>query len=187
VAIKNQSVLAVIPARGGSKRCPRKNIRDFRGKPLIAWTIKAASESKYIDLIVVSSEDQEIKSKVRDYLPIDPKSIVVHRPHDLANDLAMNEDVMRHAHKLRPNYDWIVLLQPSSPLRTAQDIDKCLEIAQSDMGCVSYRKNGTKNGAVYVARAGWLENNNFDIPFEVYYTMPDERSLDIDWPEEFNL
>jgi CMP-N,N'-diacetyllegionaminic acid synthase len=182
--INGKRVLAVIPARGGSKRAPMKNIADFRGKPLLAWSIEVARQSKYIDLTIVSSEDLRILMVAEDW-----NCAAVFRPAHLAEDTAANEDVLRHVLTLYPSYDWIVLLQPTSPLRIAEDIDTCLELAQEDGdGCISYRENGSKNGAVYVMHAMHLEHGrDFKMKFRQFYVMPERRSLDIDYLEEFYL
>jgi len=177
--INDQTVLAVIPARGGSKRTPRKNIRPFRGKPLLLWSIEAARKSKYIDMLVVSSEDQEILQAA---LAVD--CFINERPAELATDTASSEDVLRYCLAKQPA-DWIVLLQPTSPLRTAEDIDNCIERATLGDACVSYRMDRTKNGAVYVARREWIMRNDFSNTATMRYTMPDERSLDVDYPEQF--
>lgn len=179
--IKGQTVLAVIPARGGSKRCPRKNIRDYKGKPLIGWALDAARGSKYIDEIILSTEDDEIKR-----IACDLGAIVQVRPNELATDDASNEDVMRYVLQSHPA-DWVVLLQPSSPQRTSQHIDECLERAQMGLGCVSYNRKGSmKNGAVYVATAEWLAKHDFSHDGLMRYVMDQEVSLDIDHPEQFN-
>lgn len=177
--IKNQTVLAVIPARGGSKRVARKNIRDFRGLPLIAWSIAAAKGSRYIDMLVCSTEDTEIAA-----VAAACRCAVLARPAELATDDASNEDVLRHAMALHP-HDWAVLLQPTSPLRTAGDIDGAIERATIGEACVSYRRDGTKNGAVYVASADWLAKHDFSHLGTMRYVMSDERSLDIDTEADF--
>ena len=186
--IRDERVLAVIPARAGSKRCPGKNLKPFRGKPLIAWSIASACQSKYIDEIGISSEDEEIQNTARDWSQAETKVFIIRRPKELAQDTSTNEDVLRHALHVKPDFDWVILLQPTSPLRTAKDIDRCLELALEDgTGCVSYRKNGTKNGAVYCARVKYiLRGFDFGKAFEKFYLMPDERSLDIDWAEQFD-
>ena len=176
--IHDETVLAVIPARGGSKRCPRKNILPFRNRPLIEWSFEAATRSIYLDRIVFSTDDQQIKELAMLW------TIVIDRPAELATDDATNEDVLRHALSLYPA-DWVVLLQPTSPLRTAADIDAAIERAQMGNACISYRRDGTKNGAVYVARASWLAEHDFTCIEHMRYVMPDERSLDID--EEWQL
>lgn len=121
---KGKTFLAVIPARGGSKRLPRKNLLDLAGKPLIAWTIEAAKHSKYIDHFVVSTDDQEITSVSKKY-----GAEVLTRPSELATDTASSVDVVLHAiEKQNKHYDYVVLLQPTSPLRTDQHIDEAIEL-----------------------------------------------------------
>ncbi len=119
---KSKSILGVIPARGGSKRLPRKNVRNFAGKPLIAWTIEAARQSKYIDKLIVTSEDEEIIEISRRYGCEAPFL----RPADLAQDNSSGMDVLRHAIEQLPGFDYLVELQPTSPLRTSADIDGCI-------------------------------------------------------------
>ena len=178
--INGKRVLAVIPARGGSKRVPRKNIRDFRGKPLLAWSIYAADASRYIDMTFVSTEDSEIR-RIAEYYG----ATVIDRPAELATDDASNEDVLRHVASEHPA-DWIVLLQPTSPLRTADHIDLALERAQLGEACVSYRRDGSKNGAVYIATADWLAKHDFSCDATMRFVMDDEVSLDLDLPEQFD-
>jgi N-acylneuraminate cytidylyltransferase len=113
------SLLAVIPARGGSKGIPRKNIKYLAGKPLIAWTIEAAKNSTCIDRIIVSTEDEEIASLARSY----DADVPFVRPMELAADDAPGIDPVLHAIQQLPDYDWVLLLQPTSPLRTARHID----------------------------------------------------------------
>ena len=183
--IHDETVLAVIPARGGSKRCPRKNARAFRGKPLIAWSLEAAKGSRYIDRTVLSTEDQEIALLSGSLFLLLRSFQLLDRPTELATDDATNEDVLRYVLTIYPA-EWVVLLQPTSPLRTATDIDAAIERAQMGNACISYRRDGTKNGAVYVARASWLAEHDFTCIEHMRYVMPDERSLDIDWPSDFN-
>ena len=174
-------ILAVIPARGGSKRFPRKNVALFRGKPLLLWTIEAARESPLLGYIVVSSDDAEILA-----LAATHDTHIMVRPYYLAIDTATNEDVLRHA-LTRYAADYAVLLQPTSPLRTSADIDACIKLCvDGGEPVVSYRPDGTKNGAVYVAPVAWLVDHDFDAA-HVQYAMPLERSLDIDYPEQITL
>ena len=182
--IGEDRVLAVIPARGQSKRTPRKNLREFRGKPLIQWTIEAAREAEFIDRVVFSTEDAEIKD-----LALSLGAEVIDRPLWLATDLAANEDVIRHALAIHPNHNWLVLLQPTSPLRTPEDINKSIRLAHmTHSTCVSCREDGTRNGAVYVMHSALLERGYsfMNVPRVIWYRMPNERSLDIDLPEHFN-
>lgn len=117
-----KSIVAIITARGGSKGLPRKNVLDLAGKPLIAHTIQAALESKIFDKVVVTTDDTEIKEVSLQY-----GAEVIERPEYLATDSASSLDVIVHAlEALKENgknqYTHFVLLQPTSPLRTATHI-----------------------------------------------------------------
>jgi len=118
--------LAIIPARGGSKRLPRKNILDLRGKPLIAWTIEAATKSKYINKIVVSSDDDEILHISQKY-----GASIIKRPEELASDTSSTFDTIKHTINNLEKYDYVVLLQPTSPLRGDKHIDEGIELLES--------------------------------------------------------
>tara|TARA_B100001121_G_C18669653_1_gene613084 strand:- start:579 stop:1277 length:699 start_codon:yes stop_codon:yes gene_type:complete len=128
-------VLAVIAARGGSKGLTRKNILDLAGSPLIAWTIKAAKESKFISKVVLSSDNEEIMEVAKRY----DCEVPFKRPSYLATDNATSVDVLNHAIEYCPGYDFVILLQPTSPLRTAEDIDAAFElmISLNAKSCVS--------------------------------------------------
>ncbi len=116
---KGKKILAIIPARGGSKGVPRKNIRILAGKPLIAWTLEEAKRSKYIDKCIVSTEDEEIKSVAEAW----GGNVPFMRPMELAQDNTPGIEPVLHAIKMLPGYDFVVLLQVTSPLRTVEDID----------------------------------------------------------------
>ncbi|RNB85225.1 cytidylyltransferase domain-containing protein [Brevibacillus panacihumi] len=133
--IQDKSVLAIIPARGGSKGVPRKNIRELAGKPLIAWTIEEAKKSKYIDRLVVSTEDEEIAGVARQC----GGEVPFMRPSSLSRDDTPGIDPVLHAVSVLSGFDYVVLLQPTSPLRTSEDIDECLEhcLRQNANACVS--------------------------------------------------
>lgn len=121
--VNDKKVIAVIPARGGSKGVPRKNIRPLRGKPLLVWTIEAARGSRYIDRVILSSDDEEIiavAEKANCEVPFV-------RPAELARDDTPGVEPVLHALRMVPGYDYVVLLQPTSPLRRAEDIDRCIE------------------------------------------------------------
>ncbi len=118
-----RTVLAIIPARGGSKRLPGKNVRDLSGKPLIAWTIEAARSSRIIDRVILSSDSPAIMEVARCF----GCEVPFRRPAALATDEATSEDVTLHVlTALDRVYDEIILLQPTSPLRTVSDIDDAL-------------------------------------------------------------
>ena len=134
--IARKKVLAIIPARGGSKGVPRKNIRLLAGKPLLAWTIDEAKKSKYIDRLILSSEDDEIIEVARDF----GCEIPFKRPVELAQDDTPGIEPVIHAiNTLEEKYDFVVLLQPTSPLRTVEDIDGCIQhcILTESPACVS--------------------------------------------------
>lgn len=179
--IEGKTVLGLIPARGGSKRCPRKNVKPFKGTPLICLTLEAAKHSKYLDTVIVSTEDSDIKLLAQTW-----GAKVLDRPADLAQDDSSSEDVMRHA-LLHYPHDWIVLLQPTSPLRLTEDIDGCIERAQMGNGCYTFdRSTNRMNGAVYVCTSEWIADHIFGwTPALMRYPMPTERSLDINEASDF--
>ena len=124
----NSRVLAIIPARGGSRALPRKNIRLLCGKPLVVYTIKAALASKLIDRVILSTEDEEIARVSREY-----GAEVIIRPLELARDDTASLPVYQHATRHLEdveNYhpEVIVVLQPTSPLRLVEDIDRAIEV-----------------------------------------------------------
>jgi len=123
---KDKKILALIPARGGSKGLPRKNIKPLLGKPLIAWTIEQSLASKYLDKVVVSTEDKEIAEISKKY----GAEVPFIRPKELAKDDTPSIDVVLHAIDFlekKELFNIIVLLQPTSPLRTISDIDNSIE------------------------------------------------------------
>jgi len=217
--IDSKSVLAIIPARGGSKGVPRKNIRDLAGKPLIAWTIEAAQKSQYIDRLVLSSDDEEIMQVARTY----GCEVPFARPAELARDETPGIDPILHALTALPGYDYVVLLQPTSPLRSTEDIDGCLARCERSNApaCVSvtepthhpqwmYTMDDSEtllpiseqrsvrrqdlpqvyslNGAVYVARAEWLnESHSFLGEGTLGYVMSAHRSVDIDTEQDLAI
>lgn len=129
---KDKTFLVIIPARGGSKRLPRKNILDLNGKPLIVWSIEAGLKSKYIDKVVVSSDDNEI-------LEVSQKfgADIIVRPPELASDTATTFDVIEHTIKSLKKYNYVVLLQATSPLRDSKHIDEAIEfLEQKDADAV---------------------------------------------------
>ncbi len=119
----NKTFLAIIPARGGSKRLPRKNLLDLCGKPLIAWSIEAALKSKYISKVIVSSDDEEILNIAKEY-----KADFIKRPDELASDTATTFDALKHTLENVEKYDYVVLLQPTSPLRSEKHINEAIEL-----------------------------------------------------------
>lgn len=212
-----QKVLAVVPARGGSKRVPGKNLRAVGGKPLLAWALEQARAARSIDHLAVSSDDDAILAAAT-RLGCDT---ALRRPDALARDDSPGVDPVLHAIDVLPGYDLVVLLQPTSPLRAASDIDACVALcsAPDAVACVSlapvpdggpkdpawvYRLDDrgciiaaraqepgacyVLNGAVYVARTAWLrQHGTFLSPQTLGYRMPADRSLDIDTPQDLAL
>lgn len=126
--IGGEKVLALIPARGGSKGLPGKNIRPMCGKPMIAWSIEKAKLSKYLDMVLVTTDCQEIASIAKQY----GARVPFLRPNELATDRSSTYDAIRHALDFlrveeRQTFDYVVLLEPTSPLREDDDIDRMLE------------------------------------------------------------
>jgi len=126
---KDHVVVCVIPARGGSKGVPRKNIKPFAGKPLIAYTIEQSLQSEYIDRTIVSTEDREIANISRQY----GAQVPFMRPDDLAGDQVATVDVLLHTinwleEEDKYNFDILVLLHTTTPLRAVKDIDSCIRL-----------------------------------------------------------
>jgi len=117
------TVVGLIPARGGSKGIPRKNLAPLGGKPLIAWTIEAALGSEHVARAVVSTDDPELADVARS-LGVD----VLDRPPELAGDETPMRDVVAHAGRELVPETALVLLQPTSPLRTSRHVDDVVEL-----------------------------------------------------------
>lgn len=208
-------VLAVIPARGGSKRLPRKNIKKILGRPLIDFTIKAASKAKNLTDVIFSTDDEEIRNIALEngaYAPF-------LRPAEISGDNVRNSDTMIHALEYMEKlngviYDCVVLLQPTSPLREHHHIDEAVEkfmkSGSTSLAAVRgpYKKrdinlkrmNGSKlvnlinqneeyyiyNASIYIVSRSWLlENKRFTSEDEVPYVMDELSSIDVD--EEFDF
>ena len=153
------SVLGLIPCRGGSKGIPRKNVREVAGEPLLAHTVRASLDADHVDRTVVSTDDEEIKQAALEAgadVPFD-------RPDELATDEALVEPVVEHAVEwLREHegeeFDTILLLQATAPLRTAEQVDEAVErYRERDADSVvavsegdSYRWRETEAGAEIV-------------------------------------
>lgn len=124
----DNKILAIIPARGGSKGLKSKNIKELCSKPLIAWSIESALKSKYIDKIMVTTDSQEIADISKQY----GADVPFLRPPELSSDTATTFDAVKHTIDFYKNdknmeFDYIVLLEPTSPLREDDDIDNMIE------------------------------------------------------------
>ena len=200
-------VLGLIPARGGSKRLPGKNLMDLHGRSLLQRTIDAGLEAKGIDRLIVSTDDPAIAEAAR----AGGAEVPFMRPPELATDDASSLVVVRHAmawaDQDEPDaFSHLVLLQPTSPLRTAEDIDLTLALCrdQNRSTAVSVTlapkpdvlmigRHGmlspmsehgqalALNGAVYVLKWDHVSiGGSFIAPDTAYHLMPEHRSTDID-------
>lgn len=126
--MEDKKIIAIIPARGGSKGLPGKNIKPLLGKPLIAWTIEQARKSKYIDKLIVSTDDKKIAEISKRY----GAEVPFLRPKELAKDNSSTSDAIVHAinwfEKKGEYFDIIVWLEPTSPLRNENDIDNAIKL-----------------------------------------------------------
>lgn len=171
----NRRIMAIIPARAGSKRLPHKNIKELAGKPLIQWTIEAAQACKLVDTIVVSTDDPKV-IEISEELGV---SIPFVRPSFLAKDSSSSIDVILHAinyfEQQGKKYDFLLLLQPTSPLRTSRHI----------LEAISLMNDKNADGIVSVCEAEhsplWM--NTLDETFEMSSFLKDEvknqRSQDL--------
>jgi CMP-N,N'-diacetyllegionaminic acid synthase len=150
--ISDKRVLGLIPARGGSKAIPRKNIHPLAGKPLLAWTIEEARKAKSIDRLVLSSDDAEIIAEAKRW----GCEVPFVRPAELAQDATPGIDPVLHALKELPGFDYVVLLQPTSPLRTAEDIEGTIErcVASRAPACVSVTATNEHPALTFKVGAG---------------------------------
>ncbi|RMZ49957.1 acylneuraminate cytidylyltransferase family protein [Flavobacteriaceae bacterium PRS1] len=136
--INGKNILGLIPARGGSKGVPDKNIKPLMGKPLIQYTVEAGKKSKYIDHLVVSTDSEEI-AQICKIIPVDVPFL---RPDYLASDTAKAIGVIQHAITTMEEidgvtYDLVVYLEPPNPLRLVEDIDNCIDLfVKEEPDCV---------------------------------------------------
>lgn len=204
---KGKKIVSLVPLRGGSKSIPYKNIKELAGKPLCYFTLKAATESKYIDEVWVSTEDKKIKESV---LALGLKVKVLDRPDELADDTSSTESVMLHFAE-HVGFDVLNLIQATSPLSTSGDLDKAVEqfFAERDDSLLSgvlykkffwtpdgkplnydYRKRPRRqefpgvvheNGAFYFTKKEILLKHKNRLGGRIgIFLLPEERGIDID-------
>jgi len=143
---KNKKFLAIIPARGGSKGLPNKNILSLDGKPVLSYTIESAKSSKYIDEIFLSTDSIDIAAVAKDF-GCDIKEL---RPDHLARDDSKTSDLIDYTldyyQKRNQEFDYIILLEPTSPLRKKADIDNAIEMLDENSdGVISVGKIGLEH------------------------------------------
>ena len=159
-------VVAIIPARGGSKGLPRKNLRLLAGKPLIAWSIEAALRSPLIDRVIVSTEDTEIAEVAR----LHGAEVPFMRPAELAGDLSATEPVLQHAvawleREERYAVDVVVFLQPTDVFRTRAMVDGVVQRLLDDASVDSCFAAYATHKNFWRRRAGSLERLAPDIAY----------------------
>jgi len=188
-------IIAIIPARAGSKRLEHKNRLMFNHKPLYAHTVEQAMQCDFIDEIIVSTDDVEIIDDCEcEYMIKDPRITLLDRPAHLCGDDTLMWAVVEHACWEYTDDTMIILLQPTSPLRTVYDIKsayRLFQLHQERIGVVSVyweypQHEMVINGAIYIHKLGFIRNcKSFIANGMVIYIMPKERSVDIDTWEDF--
>ena len=213
----NKKIVALILARGGSKGIPGKNIKELSGKPLIAYTIKAAQNATRIEEVYVSTDCEDVAMVSKKY-----GATVIERPSELASDEASSESALLHFAE-NVDFDVLVFLQCTSPFTMSEDIDAAIEkfsegydsvlsVCEDRGGflCGGFRggvngesvgyayKNRPRrqdmdmvyreNGALYVmSRKGLIDNRNRLCGNIGLYRMPGSRSFEIDEPGDFEM
>jgi CMP-N,N'-diacetyllegionaminic acid synthase len=164
--INNKKILAIIPARGGSKGIPKKNIKLLKDKPLIAWTIEEAKKSRFLDKIIVSTDDEEIMKVSKKW----GAEVPFLRPSELAQDDTPGIAPVLHALEYFSDYEYVVVLQPTSPLRLAEDIDNAIYLCEKNKSnfCVSVTESKIIPDWMFrINNQGVLEPlNSREIPYQ---------------------
>jgi CMP-N,N'-diacetyllegionaminic acid synthase len=151
-------ILGIIPARGGSKGIPKKNIIELDGQPLISYSIKQAKNSQFITDIVVSSDSDEILKIAEDY-----GAIGIKRPQELSTDTSTSESAILHViENIEKKYDLIVFLQATSPLRTTEDIDDCINTLITNNFDSVFSSNLLEDMLIWRQKKNNLESYNYD-------------------------
>ena len=155
---KKKTFLAIIPARGNSQRIKNKNLIKLNNKPLIYWTIKSAIRSKYISSVCVTSDSKKILNYCK---KLNVTTIL--RPKKLSGNIIMPDHAIKHAYlKLKKKYDYIVMLQPTSPLRTYKDIDNAIKI-------IIKNKSNSLFSSSIESRFIWKKSKNNYYPINYNY------------------
>jgi CMP-N-acetylneuraminic acid synthetase len=223
---KGRRILGIITARGGSKGIPRKNIKELCGKPLAAYTIEAAKRSELLTRCIFSTEDQEIAQIASEF----GADIPFMRPQELAQDDSTSMEVVQHVLTWLKNnageeYDYTMILQPTSPLRNSDDIDaairkvvdtgadsvmammelvdlslrklkkieddRILPLVEIERKQSSRRQDAEKiykrNGSIFLTKTSLILRGDLFGGVSRPYLMPQERSVDINEPADFDL
>ena len=158
--INSSNIVAIIPARGGSKCIPKKNIVDFCGKPLIVWSIEHALASRYVNDVYVTTDDKEIAEVSRKH-----GAKIIRRPDSLATDTATSEEALLHAIseiEKDKKVDVVIFLQATSPLREAADIDGAVRKLRDDGADSLFSSSKLEDFFIWEQRPEGLNSLNFD-------------------------
>ncbi len=184
--ILGKKIIAIIPARSGSKRLKFKNIKIFNGKPLFIWSMLSAQKSKYIDKIYLSTDSKKINEIAK------KNGFMINklRAKKLAIDKARSSDLISDIlYKVKSKFDFFILLQPTSPLRHIRDIDFAIKklIYKKNKSLISVNSFNNKiNGAIYIQNVNhFMKNKKFKYPDTLFYKMSKEKSIDIDTEQDF--
>ena len=185
--INNKTVLAIVPARKGSKRLKLKNLRIFRGKPLYFWPLILSEKSKYIDKIVFTTDCKSMRFKAKENFKI----INYNRPKNLAKSETLAKDVILDVlDRISFKFDYFIYLQPTSPLRTLHDIDNSIKMIETKKGntLVSVTGNSKKpNGMIYISKTKFYrDKKTFYNDKTIFLKTPLRRSIDIDNLKDFD-
>lgn len=141
--VKKKKIIAIIPARGGSKRIPKKNIIDFQGKPMIAWTIEAALESKVFNRVMVSTDDEEIAKISKQF----GASVPFLRKENIDDYSNVSTVIVNVLEEIEEDYDCVVMLMANCPLRNSQDIKNAVN---------NFHSNKESNFQLSSFKFGWM-------------------------------
>ena len=184
--IYKKRILAIVPVRMGSKRLKLKNIRIFKGKPLFLNAIYLAYKCKYIDEIVVSSENHLISKYFFNIKKVNFRL----RPKQIAKDSTKAHEVILDVlNNIKKNYDYFIYLQPTSPLRNIYDLETSIKkiVYRNIKSIFSVSLNSKNpNGAIYISNVNhYKKEKKFNSSYLLNYQMPKFRSIDIDYLKDF--
>ncbi|MBU0757341.1 MAG: acylneuraminate cytidylyltransferase family protein [Nanoarchaeota archaeon] len=177
---KNQRIVCMIPARGGSKRLKNKNIMEITGRPMISYAIDKAKSSKFIDEVYVSTEDKKIAEIAEKF---DAKIVV--RPIELAKDNISTQDVMKHFAENIVEFDVLVLIQANSPQVKKENIDKAIGmlVDRKLWEVRSVDSDGLENGAFWIVKRETIKWDGLS----VYFGVVEDDAIDIHYQKDLDL
>ncbi len=183
--IGSLSVYAIIPARGGSTRLPRKNINPVWGQPMLYWAMQACKKSRYIDKYFVSTEDAEVAEIARSF-----GGKVIDRPKHLADSITFKQEVIVHAMSVIPdNPDVVVSLQPNSPQICAHDLDAAIEklVTNNRNEIFSVNEELLQNAAFRIMKYDYVFQRTISTTSGVYVTdyVDVHTREDVEYLEKF--